>query len=171
MASKKPFYEFMREFIAEYPDEVDQLTAEQLAERTGYSLSSARGYLTSRARSREEDQIRAQEANAVSYVTSSGKATVEYYPLLGDVQITSTYRRKRVKSYYWRDPPLLLTPEDTLEIGIYLLGLQPHIREVLARKDKAIPQEPIEADGRLVEALEDLGIRDEGDYPIGETPD
>jgi len=34
----------------------------------------------------------------------------------------------------------LLSPQDAFEVSIYLLGLQPHIREFIARKDKVIPQ-------------------------------
>jgi hypothetical protein len=42
---------------------------------------------------------------------------------------------------YQKAPSLLLSPQDAIEIGIYLLGLQPHIRDVIARKDKVVPQD------------------------------
>ena len=54
---------------------------------------------------------------------------------------------------------LLLSPEDAIEIGIYLLGLQPHIREVLARKEKAAPQELLEVEqeeGQSEETEQDI---------------
>jgi hypothetical protein len=146
MGFKKAFSEVMREFAAAYPDEVDQLTAEQLAERTGYSLSIVRDYLRRQEderrnllRSEEEQHIREQEVGVVTYITSSGLATVLYYPLLGEIKIISRHRRKRVYSKEaWSGdlpsrPSLLLAPQDGIEIGIYLLGLQPHIRDVLAR--------------------------------------
>jgi len=141
MAYKQHFHDFMREFTENHPDEdIDQLTPEQLSDRTGYSLSRARDYLDFLARSKTDAYIRAQESGAVTFVTSSGKATVVYYPRLGEVQITSTYTRKRLPRYYNEQSPLLLAPQDTLEIGIYLLGLQPHIREVLARKEMPVSQ-------------------------------
>jgi len=40
-----------------------------------------------------------------------------------------------------RHPSLLLSPQDAIEIGIYLLGLQPHIRDVIARKGGVVPQD------------------------------
>lgn len=143
MAYKRPFDDVMREFTAKYPDEVEQITPEQLAERTGYSLAIAREYLDHRTRAKEDAAIRAKESNAVTYVTSSGKANVVYYPLIGEVQITSTHDRRRPNSWSdprkWGEKSLLLSPQDTIEIGIYLLGLQPHIRDVLARKEQAVP--------------------------------
>jgi hypothetical protein len=38
----------------------------------------------------------------------------------------------------------LLSPQDAIEIGIYLLGLQPHIRDVLARRDKVQDVQEVE---------------------------
>jgi len=142
MSFKRPFDDVMREFREKYPDEVDQLRAEQIAERTEYSLSTVREYLSRKAENKKEAHIRAKESNAVTYVTSSGKATVVYYPLIGDVKITSHYDRRQPVQYGWREGhSLLLSPQDSIEIGIYLLGLQPHIRDVIARKDKVVPQD------------------------------
>src|SRR5258708_3952072 len=80
--------------------------------------------------------------DTITYVTSSGNARVLYYQLLGEVEISSCHTRNRSVNSWSRqdDSSLLLSPEDTIEIGIYLLGLQPHIREVLARKEKPVPQ-------------------------------
>jgi hypothetical protein len=70
-----------------------------------------------------------------NYNTLSGNMCVTYNPLLGEVKIMNTGTRKRYGSWDQEAPSLLLSPQDAIEIGIYLLGLQPHIRDVLARKD------------------------------------
>jgi hypothetical protein len=141
MSFKKPFESVMREFREKHPDEIDQLTPEQIAERTGYSLSVVQGYLSRQAENEKEAYIRAQESNAVTYTTSSGKATVVYYPLIGDVQITSRYARRQSRYGWDGGSSLLLSPQDSIDIGIYLLGLQPHIRDVVARKGEPVVQE------------------------------
>jgi hypothetical protein len=149
MAYKRPINEVMREFTAEHPGEVDKLTPEQLAERIGYSLGAVREYFRAQEDARryqktqeEEERIRALETGAVTFVTSSGSARVIYYPLLGEAKIISSHIRRR--QYPLRYPQedrggLLLSSQDTIEIGIYLLGLQPHIRDVLAKKEESRP--------------------------------
>ncbi len=149
MANKKTFEQAYHEFAVQHPGEADTLTPEQLAERTGYSLGAVRDYFRvqenrrrQRKQEEEEQQIRALEAGAVTFVTSSGAARVIYYPLLGEAKISSNHARNRhYPSNSWEDrDALLLSSQDTIEIGIYLLGLQPHIRDVLARKEKtALP--------------------------------
>jgi len=151
MAYKRTFEQVYREFAAEHPDVVDTLTMEQLAERTGYSVSAVRDHfrvqesIRSQKKAREEEeQIRALEAGAVTFVTSSGSARVMYYPLLGETRMYSSNLRKReypsTSSWGQREvPSLLFSPQDTIEIGIYLLGLQPHTRDVLTRKEQVSP--------------------------------
>ncbi len=160
MSYKRPFDDVMREFNEKFPGEVEKLSAEEIAERTGYSVSTVQIYLRQQSdrqfamkRIKEIEHIRAQESGAVTYVSSSGNARVVYYPLLGEAKIISNYRRKREFSdgyerefSEWRrdwdgGASILLSPQDAIEIGIYLLGLQPHIRDVLSRKDNAVSQE------------------------------
>lgn len=79
--------------------------------------------------------------DTVTYVTSSGNVRVVYYPLRGDAKIGCRRFGLRTERSFpygdWDDEDsVLLAPQDAIEIGIYLLGLQPHIRDVLARKDK-----------------------------------
>ena len=56
----------------------------------------------------------------------------------------NTGTRKRYGSWDQEAPSLLLSPQDAIEIGIYLLGLQPHIRDVLARKEKVQDVQEVE---------------------------
>jgi len=154
MSYKRPFDDVMREFEAKYPDEVANLTPGQIAERTGYSFSTVDNYFFAQSahqyelekKAEEEKQIRAKEGEIYTYVTSSGKARVDYYSLLGEAKVTSTYTRMQVSEP--RDGQTkystLLSAEDTLEISIYLLGLQPHIRDVLAQKDTVVQETPVE---------------------------
>jgi hypothetical protein len=163
MASKRTFEQAYRAFAEQHPDEAKTLTPEELAERIGYSVSAVRDYFRRQNEIRhqqkrheeqqaEEDQIRALETGVVTFVTSSGSARVLYYPLLGEARIYSNSIRKRQYPSYHpygskEEPSLLFSPEDTIEIGIYLLGLQPHIREVIARREKpstfaAVPASP-----------------------------
>lgn len=145
MSNKRPFDEVMDEFTEEHASDIDQLTPEQIATSTGYSVGTVRSYFRQQSerqfdmkRSREEEQIRDQEAGAFTYVTSSGNARVLYYPLLGEVKIISNHARKRDLSREpWQEgrSSLLLTPQDTLEIGIYMIGLQPHIHDVITRNN------------------------------------
>jgi len=44
----------------------------------------------------------------------------------------------------WGEVSLLLSPQDAIEIGISLLGLQPHIRDVLARREKVQDVQEVE---------------------------
>lgn len=137
MSSKRPFDEVMHDFNEEHKNEIDQLTAEQIAERTGYSLGTVRIYLNQQTERRREEQARAQEAGSFTYVTSSGNARVLYYPILGEIEIISNHAGK-LHRRSWEDnwkSSLSLTSQDTLEIGIYMIGLQPHIHDVIARKN------------------------------------
>ncbi|HJT59175.1 MAG TPA: hypothetical protein VJ761_21895 [Ktedonobacteraceae bacterium] len=94
MGYKRPFDEVMREFAAAYAKELDQLTPEQIAERTGYSLTVVRDYLRrqqSAQRQREQQQterLRALEAGVATFVTSSGTTRVVYFPLLALLKIS-----------------------------------------------------------------------------------
>ena len=165
MGHKRPFDEVMREFATEYADELDHLTPEQIAERTGYSLSIVRDYLRRQQTARlqeeqrkEAERIRALEAGATTYIASSGSARVVYFPLLGETRISSRHPKNwdfqtwgRGYSQREEGTSLFLSSQDTLEIGIYLMGLQPHIRDVLARVAKGelhipIPEQPTPPD-------------------------
>ena len=73
----------MSEFRATFPDEIDQLSPEQIAERTGYSAGTVRSYLKQeqinqirKEKEQEREQRRMQEANAYTYVTPSGNTFV-----------------------------------------------------------------------------------------------
>ena len=148
MPKKKHFSEALLEFIQSNPGEISTLTPEQLAERTGYSLYEARDYYQGiaaerqrRAAQEEEERMQAAAADVITYIPSSQNVRVLYYPLLGEVKIESTYQRKR-KYTRERDawderrntPSVLLSPQDSIEIGIYLSGLQPHIRDTQAKR-------------------------------------
>lgn len=154
MGYKKPFDDALREFKDAHPGEVEHMTPEQLAEQMGYSLSVTRHYYqgieASKRREKEkeeESRIRASEEGVVTYVTSSGNARVLYYPLLGEAKILSNYERARRYSRHpgiglGRGAAILLPAQDTIEIGIYLLGLQPHIRDVVAKKPQLSDDSP-----------------------------
>src|SRR5467141_3522570 len=94
----------------------------------------------------EWEPPRTEEAEAYTYMMPSGKARVIYYPLLGETKITSTYGREHLREAWdlQNNQSILLTPEDTLTLGAYLAGLQPHIREVLARKEQASLEQPVQ---------------------------
>jgi hypothetical protein len=157
MAKKKPFSEALLEFVRDHPGVIFTLTPEQLAEHTGYSLAEARDYYQAiaaekrrRAQQEEEARMHAVEADIVTYIPSSQKVRILYYPQLGEVKIESTYQRKRTypkKEQGWADRDtnvVLLSPQDSIEIGIYLSGLQPHLRDTHARIASA--PEPTEPD-------------------------
>ncbi len=147
MGKKKPFSEALLEFIRANPGVIFTLTPQQLAERIGSSLGEAEAYYQGvaqekqrLARQDEEARIQAAEADVLTYIPSSQQVRVLYYPRLGEVKITSTYQRKRKYARAeegWRQDrgpdAVLLSPQDSSEIGIYLSGLQPHLREVQAR--------------------------------------
>jgi hypothetical protein len=84
-----------------------------------------------------------EEPGTYTYITPSGKASVVYYPVTGEAKILSTYGTRETR-YSWQESLVMLSAEDTIAIGIYLLGLQPHIREVLARKDNVVQEVPVE---------------------------
>lgn len=147
MGKKQPFAEALRTFIQANPGVIFTLTPQQLAERTSYTLAEAKAYYQGIAQEKqrlaqqaEEARMQAAEADVLTYVPSSQNAHILYYPRLGEVKITSTYRRKRKYTRAeegWRQErepdAVLLSPQDSIEIGIYLSGLQPHLREVQAR--------------------------------------
>lgn len=147
MARKRPFSEIMREFSEANADDLAYLTPELIAIQTGYSLSTVKAYLEQERMNRhylEEQQrqlmleqtVHEQEADAITYVTSTGLTRLIYYPVLGEIKIESMHP----KSLDMVDQPenpctvAYLHPQDVIEIGIYLLGLQPHVRETLARR-------------------------------------
>ncbi|MGH2496548.1 MAG: hypothetical protein ACRDIV_17760 [Ktedonobacteraceae bacterium] len=155
MAKKKPFSEALLELVKANPGEIFTLTPEQLAERTGYSIDEARDYYQGiaaekrrRAEQEEEVRIRDSEADVITYIPSSQHVRIMYYPHLGEVKIESTYQRKRKyaqKTERWgnEEDSVLLSAQDSIEIGIYLSGLQPHIRDTQARiASKPDPTEP-----------------------------
>jgi len=102
--------------------------------------------MTTYKREQEQEPIRTQEPNTFTYGTSSGNVRIIYYSLTGKVEITNSPKNEFLQRSYSPKDTFVLAPQDTLEIGIYLLGLQPHIRDVLARKEQPVPQAPLEDD-------------------------
>ena len=144
MSYKRPFDDVMQEFITKHPGDIDKLTAEEIAERTGYSVPTVRDYLRrlpriqeSRKQKQEEEQRRVRQSVAYTYNTSSGTARVIYYPLSAEIRIINP-NQKQFGAWGPETPSILLSPQDAFEISIYLLGLQPHIRDALARNEKPI---------------------------------
>lgn len=133
MAFKKPIDEAMRELLAANEEE---LSHEQIAERIGYNLASVQDYFRRQRLAEDAAKERASQVGAVTYMTSSGRATVTYYPVLGEIKITSKHQKNGHGYPVGESPYLNVSAEDTLEIGIYIMGLQPHIREVLAKQPK-----------------------------------
>ncbi len=157
MAKKKPFSAALLEFVKANPGEIFTLTPEQLAERTGYSIDEAQDYYDGiaaekrrRAEQEEDARMRASEADVITYIPSSQNVRIMYYPHLGEVKIESTYQRKQKyaqKDERWENKrdtmSVLLSPQDSIEIGIYLSGLQPHIRDTQAKlASEPEPTEP-----------------------------
>lgn len=159
MTKKPPFSEALLAFIKANPGAIFTLTPEQLAERTGYTVEETREYYRGiaaekqrRAAQEEEARMRAMETDIITYIPSSQHVRVLYYPQLGEVKIESTYQRERKypqeqEEVRWLNrsntPSILLSPQDSIEIGIYLAGLQPHIRDTQARiAGEPAPTEP-----------------------------
>ncbi len=161
MTKKQPFSEALLAFIKANPGEIFTLTPEQLAERTGYTLEETREYYQGiaaekqrRAAQEEEARMHAVEADVITYIPSSQHVRVTYYPQLGEVKIESNYQRERkytqeeVRLFKRQEmASVLLSPQDSIEIGIYLSGLQPHIRDTQAR----IAVEPAPTEPELLE--------------------
>lgn len=147
MSKNKPFTEALLAFIQANPGVIFTLTPEQLAEQIGTSLGEARAYYQGIAQEKrrlaqqaEEARIHEAEAEIITYIPSSQKVHVLYYPQLGEVKMMSTYQRKRKypqEEKGWRQDrepdAVLLSPQDSIDIGIYLSGLQPHIRDTQTR--------------------------------------
>lgn len=162
MSKKKPFSQALLEFVQANPGVIFTLTPEQLAEQTGYTLKEAQEYYRGIAAEKqrlaaeaEKERIGAAEAEVITWMPPSQCVRVLYYPRLGEVRIESTYQRKRKyaqddedEGWDWRKDrqnvdTVLLPPQDSIDLGIYLSGLQPHIRETQARlASEPEPPEP-----------------------------
>lgn len=155
MAKKPPFAETLLAFIQAHPGLIATLTPEQLAEQTGYTLGEAKEYYEEVAREKRrlakaaaDEQFRLAKADVITWISASQLIRVLYYPRLGVVRIKSSYQKEgffpndgddddRGRSSRWsRDDymnTVLVQPQDGIDLGIYLSGLQPHLRETQAR--------------------------------------
>lgn len=154
MAKKPPFAEALLAFIQAHPGRVVTLTPEQLAEQIGYTLDEAKEYYEGVAQEKQrlaeaaaDERFRNAKAEVITWISASQLIRVLYYPHLGVVRIKSAYQREGMYAYddeedgarrtrWGSDDNLntvLLPPQDGIDLGIYISGLQPHIRETQAR--------------------------------------
>jgi hypothetical protein len=154
MEKKPPFAETLLAFIQAHPGLIATLTPEQLAEQTGYTLSEAKEYYKGVAQEKQrlvevaaDERFRQAKAEVITWISASQLIRVLYYPRLGVVRIKSSYQLEGLNPYIdhedaarssrWSRDDLLNTvlvqPQDGIDLGIYLSGLQPHIRETQAR--------------------------------------
>lgn len=154
MAKKPPFAETLLAFIQAHPGLIATLTPEQLAAQTGYTVGEAKEYYKGVAQEKQRlaeaaanERFRLAKTEVITWISASQLLQVLYYPRLGVVRIKSFYQREGlysdnddddgVRDTRWTRDELLSTiliqPQDGIDLGIYLSGLQPHLRETQAR--------------------------------------